>query len=121
LHGWTLWPVIHREDGVLIGSCGFWDGFPPDVEIGWRVLPEYWGQGLATEAATAVLGYGFETCAFDRVVAVAQPANRPSIRVMEKLGMRFEANFVHRGIEAVRYAKQNPARGVARPNSDEDH
>ncbi len=43
--GWTLWAVIHREDSELIGFCGFWDGFPPDVEIGWRLRPEYWGQG----------------------------------------------------------------------------
>ena len=42
--GWQLWPVIHRNDSKLIGLCGFSDGFPPDVEIGWRLLPEYMGQ-----------------------------------------------------------------------------
>jgi hypothetical protein len=40
--GWILWPVIHREDCALIGFCGFSDGFPPDVEIAWRLLQEYW-------------------------------------------------------------------------------
>jgi len=59
--GWILWPVIHRDDAVLIGFCGFSDEFPPDVEIGWRFLPDYWGKGLATEAAKAVMQYGFDT------------------------------------------------------------
>ena len=62
--GWILWPVIHRDDAVLIGFCGFSDEFPPDVEIGWRFLPDYWGKGLATEAAKAVMRYGFDTFGF---------------------------------------------------------
>jgi RimJ/RimL family protein N-acetyltransferase len=107
--GWLLWPVIHRADGVLIGFCGFGAGFLPHVEIGWRLLPDYWGRGLATEAAQAVLGYGFGRFGFDRVISVAQPANRPSIRVMEKIGMGFERSFIHQGIEVVCYAKDNPA------------
>jgi aminoglycoside 6'-N-acetyltransferase I len=106
--GWILWPVIHKDDGVLVGFCGFSDEFPPDVEIGWRFLPEYWGRGLATEAATAVLNYGFETFGFPRVISVPHHANRRSIRVIEKLGMVFERRFVHRGVEVVQYARTNP-------------
>jgi RimJ/RimL family protein N-acetyltransferase len=108
--GWILWPVIHREDAALIGFCGFSDGFPPDVEIGWRLLPEYWGRGLATEAARAVMQYGFDTFHFDRVISVAHPDNRRSLRVMEKLGMTFEKRFLHKGAEVVCYAKANPSR-----------
>jgi RimJ/RimL family protein N-acetyltransferase len=107
--GWILWPVIHRKDAELIGFCGFSDGFPPDVEIGWRFHPEYWGRGLATEAATAVMRYGFDTFGFDRLIAVPHHANRPSIRVAEKLGMTFEKRFVHNGVEVVCYAKDNPS------------
>ena|SRR5437773_2869231 len=110
--GWILWPLIHREDGVLIGFCGFSDGFPPDVEIGWRLLPDYWGRGLATEAATAVLRYSFDTWHFNRVISVAQPANRASLRVMDKLGMSFERSFFHRGVEVVCFAKENPSRVI---------
>jgi ribosomal-protein-alanine N-acetyltransferase len=106
--GWILWPVIHRADTKLIGFCGFSDGFPPDVEIGWRLLPEYWGQGLATEAATATLEYGFATWNFPRVIAVAQDLNRASIRVMEKIGMTFDGMFIHEDAEVVRYAVENP-------------
>jgi RimJ/RimL family protein N-acetyltransferase len=103
--GWILWPVIHREDAVLIGFCGF----PPDVEIGWRFLPEYQGRGLATEAATAVMRYGFDTFQFDRLISVTQPANHRSLRVIEKLGMTFEKRFIHKSAEVVCYAKANPS------------
>jgi RimJ/RimL family protein N-acetyltransferase len=108
--GWILWPVIHKEDAELIGFCGFADGFPPDVEIGWRLRPEYWGRGLATEVARAVMQYGFDRFRFDRLVAVTHPANRRSIRVMEKLGMEFEKMFLHKGAEAVCYVKSRPSR-----------
>jgi ribosomal-protein-alanine N-acetyltransferase len=107
--GWILWPVIHRDDAELIGFCGFADGFPPDVEIGWRLRTEYWGQGLASEAARAVLEYGWRRFGFGRVISVAQPANLASIRIMEKLGMSFEERFSHNGIEVVRYAIENPS------------
>jgi ketosteroid isomerase-like protein len=63
---------------------------------------------LATEAATALLDYGFRVFSFARVISVAQPANRASIRVMEKLGLHFDRNFVHNGIEVVSYAIDNP-------------
>ena len=105
LRGWVLWPVIYKQDSELIGFCGFNSTFAPDVEIGWWLLPEYWGRGLATEAARAVLEYGYRQFHFPRVISVAQPANVASIRIMQKLGMRFEKTFVHDGIEVVRYAK----------------
>lgn len=107
--GWILWAMIHREDSELIGFCGFWDGFPPDVEIGWRLLPEYWGFGFATEAARAVLDYGFQRWRFPHVIAVAHAENRSSIRVMEKLGMEFQRSFVHSDKPVVSYSKKNPA------------
>jgi len=106
--GWHLWAVIHRADSRLIGFCGFADYFLPDVEIGWRLLPEYWGRGLATEAARATLDYGFRTWNFPRVISVAQTPNRASIRVMEKLGMTYDGKFEHHGDECVRYVIENP-------------
>jgi RimJ/RimL family protein N-acetyltransferase len=106
--GWHLWPVIHRADAALIGFCGFSDGRPPDVEIGWRLLPDYWGQGLATEAAKATLDYGFRSWSFSPVIAVAQTPNRASIRVMEKIGMTFDGTMDDRGAEVVRYVARNP-------------
>ncbi len=106
--GWILWAVIHRDDAELIGFCGFSYGFAPDVEIGWRLLPDYWGHALATEAARATLDYGFRRWRFARVISVAQPENRASVRVMEKIGMIFDESFVHEGIPVVRYVAENP-------------
>lgn len=106
--GWILWPVIHREDAALIGFCGFWDGFAPDVEIGWRLVPDYWGRGIATEAASVVMEYGFRRWNFPRLISVAQIGNAASIRIMQKLGMQFDQSFIHEGYEVVRYMKSNP-------------
>ncbi len=80
------------EPGVVVGMVGFAPPtFLPELlpvhEIGWRFLPDHWGQGLATEAATAALSWAFETDLLDRVVACVQPANRRSGAVAAKLGM----------------------------------
>jgi ribosomal-protein-alanine N-acetyltransferase len=106
--GWILWPIIQTADAELIGFCGFNDGYAPDVEIGWWLRPDYWGKGLATEAARAVMDYGFRTFKFPRLISVTQPENRQSIRIMEKLGMEFNCQFIGDGIELVCYAKPNP-------------
>ncbi|MCE2571883.1 GNAT family N-acetyltransferase [Motilimonas eburnea] len=62
-------------------------------EIGWIIHPEFQGQGIAYEAASAALAYGFETLNLHRVVATAQPDNPASYRLMEKLGMIREGHF----------------------------
>ncbi len=88
----------------MIGFCGFdhlWGG--AEIEIGYWLAPEYWGKGLATEAAQAVMQYGKERLGLQQIVAVAQPANRASIRVMEKLGMTCAKRVCHEGIEHVLY------------------
>lgn len=74
--------------------------FVPAVEIGWRLLPEYWGRGYATEAAGACLAFGFETLGLQEVVAFTTPANRRSRRVMERVGMRHDPadDFDHPGL-----------------------
>jgi [ribosomal protein S5]-alanine N-acetyltransferase len=106
--GWVLWPLVFKGDGNFIGFAGFNSAFAPEVEIGWWLSPDYWGQGLATEAGRALLDYGFATFKFPRVISVAQPGNVASINVMKKLGMSFDRRFVHEGIKVVSYAKQNP-------------
>jgi RimJ/RimL family protein N-acetyltransferase len=84
--------VVERE-GAFAGVVGLsvpsWEAwFTPCVEMLWRLSPEVWGQGFATEAAGAVLTMAFETLRLPEVVAFTIPANVPSIRVMEKIGMR---------------------------------
>ena len=61
--------------------------FTPCVEIGWRLSPEHWGRGYATEAARAALVFGFETLQLDEIVSFTVPENLRSRRVMEKIGM----------------------------------
>ena len=60
------------------------------MEIGWRLDAAYWNRGLATEGARAVLRYGFEELGLHEIVSFTVPANLPSRRVMEKLGMRHD-------------------------------
>lgn len=107
--GFCQWPLIHKASSALIGFCGFvpaGDG----AEIGWRLAKESWGKGLATEAASAVLKHGFETLGFHRIVATVQSANRASIRVVEKLGMKLEATFLRDGREVLLFAIANDRR-----------
>jgi RimJ/RimL family protein N-acetyltransferase len=91
--GWDLWALERRDDGRFIGALGltvatFPAPFTPCVEIAWRLAREQWGQGLATEAAAAVLRFGFETLALTEVLAFTVPENLRSRALMERLGMR---------------------------------
>lgn len=87
---YARWAV--ERDGALLGFCGL--GRHPiaadDVEVGWRLASAVWGQGLATEAATAVRDLAFGTYGLPRLVAVIHPDNVASIRVAEKVGLAYE-------------------------------
>jgi RimJ/RimL family protein N-acetyltransferase len=75
--------------------------FPEDtIEIGWRLAPEYWGKGYATEAAEAWLAFGFETLGLDEIVSFAVAGNRRSTAVMERIGMKADpaSDFDHPAI-----------------------
>ena len=84
--------VEEKSTHTFIGYVGlmiptFEAPFMPAVEIGWRLSPDVWGNGYATEAAKAVLGYGFDALKFKEIVSFTVPHNQRSIRVMEKIGM----------------------------------
>lgn len=86
--------IIRLEEQDLIGHMIFHPWFAPRTyEIGWVLHKAYHGRGYVTEAAIALLRYGFESLQLHRVIATCQPENIPSYRVMEKLGMRREAFF----------------------------
>lgn len=94
-HGFGVWALEARESGALVGYTGlqwvsFDAGFSPAVEILWRLAPDCWGRGYATEAARAVLRSGFENLALDRVVSFTVPANGSSRAVMDRIGMTRE-------------------------------
>ena len=88
-YGW--WAVEVRATGEFIGFSGLDqvdDGMVfSGVEIGWRLARSAWGQGYATEAALAVLAYGFDTLEFPEILAVTTAANLRSQAVMRRIGM----------------------------------
>lgn len=78
---------------VSIGICGLLKRESlQDVDIGFAFLPQFWKQGYAFESASAVMTYGREVLGLGRIVAITDPANHGSIRVLEKLGLAFERN-----------------------------
>jgi RimJ/RimL family protein N-acetyltransferase len=77
------------------------DGAP--LEIGWRLVPEHNGKGYATEAAQAIVDYAAEKVGATYLVAVADPANIPSQRVMQRLGMTYKAIEQHYDVPCVVY------------------
>lgn len=88
-HGLGPWALIDKTGGELIGFCGLGPesvGEVEEVNLGYRLASRYWGRGLASEAVTAVLDYGFRSQPVTSVVAVIEPENRASVRVAEKAG-----------------------------------
>ena len=86
--------VLLKAADMLIGHMVFHPWFAPQTyEIGWVFNRTYHGHGYATEAAGALLQYGFAGLHLHRIIATCQPQNVASYRVMEKLGMRREAHF----------------------------
>lgn len=85
--------AVVEKGGAFIGYVGlsvptFESSFTPCVEIGWRLSPSSWGRGLATEAARAVLEWGFSHHHLDEIVSFTTVRNARSRRVMDKIGMR---------------------------------
>jgi RimJ/RimL family protein N-acetyltransferase len=100
-HGFGLWAVQPRAGGdACIGFAGlaipsFLPAVLPAVEVGWRLAAEWWGRGLATEAARASVRFGFEALGLETIVSIIDPANARSLRVAEKLGMRAGPDRLH--------------------------
>jgi RimJ/RimL family protein N-acetyltransferase len=90
--GYGMIAVERIEDGAFLGTCGLsiepW--YPDDLEIGWRLAREYWGQGYASEAAIAWLDYAFSILQAPRVISITDVPNARSISVMKKIGLRFD-------------------------------
>jgi ribosomal-protein-alanine N-acetyltransferase len=87
--------VVLRAEGRLIGTCGI-RMEAADIrkaDLGYEVAPLYWGQGYATEAARAMLGFGFEKLGLHRIWASCLAENVASVQVLEKLGMRCEGRL----------------------------
>ena len=100
-NGWGFWAVEEKFSGAFIGCLGLHEPtddlpFTPCVEIGWRLLKEYWGKGYATEAGKEVVGFAFEVLKLDEIVSFTATINHRSESVMKRLGMKKkDANFEH--------------------------
>ncbi|HEX6899879.1 MAG TPA: GNAT family N-acetyltransferase [Thermoanaerobaculia bacterium] len=121
--GFGLWAVEVRGGASFAGFVGlsvprFEAHFTLCVEIGWRLGAEHWGHGYATEGAGAALAFGFESLGLAEIVSFTVPANLPSRRVMEKIGMThdpaedFDHPFLPEGHPLRRHVLYRIARGA---------
>lgn len=89
-YGMGRWAVIVKETGEFIGWCGIRPNENvEEIDLGYRYFQNSWGKGYATEAALATLKYGFEVLNIPRIIGQAVEENIASIRVLEKVGMKF--------------------------------
>ena len=122
-NGFCFWVVERRSDGALLGFCGLKVGNTPpiegEIEIGWRLREDAWGQGYAREAAEATLDWAWRNLDCARVVAITAAGNKRSWGLMERLGMRrlHELDFEHPDVPIGNKAKPHITYAIARPGS----
>jgi RimJ/RimL family protein N-acetyltransferase len=103
--GWGPWAVELKRSGTFVGLVGLLAPsrelpFSPCVEVLWRLAPEHWGKGLASEAARAACEFGFRSLQLPEVVSFTAVGNRRSRGVMERLGMQLSGTFEHPALPA---------------------
>ena len=101
---WGLWAVELKQGGDFIGFTGLnaqpsQFSFSPCTEIAWRIQQKYWGQGFATEAATACLNFAFDSLKLNQVVAFTAVQNTRSQALMQRLGVQFKDHFNHPALD----------------------
>jgi RimJ/RimL family protein N-acetyltransferase len=105
--GHGLWAMLLKQSGELIGDCGCTlqevEG-KNEVEVGYHVRRDLWGNGYATEAALACMEYAFAKLGAERVISIIRPENVPSRRVAEKNGLVCDKIVFWRGYEHCIYA-----------------
>ncbi len=120
--GYGFWAVELRANGALAGFVGLAPvpadiPFAPAVEVGWRLGRAYWGKGLAHEGAQAALAYGFGTLGLEEIVAYTAATNERSRRLMERLGMSYDAaaDFDHPRVDPGSALSRHVVYRIARP------
>jgi ribosomal-protein-alanine N-acetyltransferase len=107
-----LWATLHKPSGHFIGRCGLlpWtiEG-QHEVEVAYMLAKDYWGQGLATEAARGIAQYAFERLGLTRLICLIDADNQASRRVAERIGMRLEREVDDGKGPALMYAMSKPA------------
>jgi len=122
-NGFCFWIVERRSDSALLGFCGLKVGntspIDGEIEIGWRLREDAWGQGYAREAAMATLDWAWRNLSCDRVVAITAAANTRSWGLMERLGMRrlHDMDFEHPDVPIGNKARAHITYAIDRPAS----
>ena len=99
--GFGRWAVVHKPENRVIGFNGLkYLEDLDEVDLGYRFLPEYWGKGIAAESSRAVLEYGFQDLAMEKIIALVLPENLRSIRLLRKLGMQRQGEKICFGLSA---------------------
>ena len=105
-YGYGLWVFRDKADGRFVGRAGLYNthvGGNDEVELAYALVAEYWNRGLATEMARAILRVAFEQLQMGDMVCFTLTTNRPSRRVMEKVGFEYERDAIHAGLPHVLY------------------
>ena len=109
--GHGLWAMVVKESGEMIGDCGLTvqnvDAMN-EIEIGYHVRRDLWGQGLATEAARACRDFGFARLPVERLISLIRPENLPSRRVAEKNGMTVWKEVMRMNLRHLVYVIRRP-------------
>jgi RimJ/RimL family protein N-acetyltransferase len=103
-YGYGRWTVIHSQTLEYLGWCGLnYNEDNKETDLGFRFMKKWWGKGYATEAAKECLSFGFNQLGLKKIIGRALIENNASIRVLTKLGMKFEKEFEAHGSIAQQY------------------
>jgi len=89
-HGYGRHAMVYKETNEVIGFTGL--KYMPELDktdLGYRMFPEYWGKGIATESCKPMLSYGFEILNLDEIIGIAMPNNQASCNILKKVGMDY--------------------------------
>jgi [ribosomal protein S5]-alanine N-acetyltransferase len=105
-NGYGRWTVLEEISSEYVGWCGLnFIKESGETDLGFRFKRNAWGKGIATEAATACINYGFNELKLSKIIGRAMKENRASIRVLEKTGMQFEKEFDAHGGKCIQLCK----------------
>ena len=105
-HGFGLWMFHDKSENRFVGRGGLRHVYVAghyEVELSYALVPEFWGQGFATEMAAAIVDIGFEQLGLKEIVSFTLPSNRASLQVMEKVGFHYERDIIHADLPHVLY------------------
>jgi len=102
-HGFGRWAVVRKEDDQFIGWCGLKFNEDEEIDLGLRFFKKEWGRGYATEAAKATIRYAIDELGMNSFIGRAAKDNEASVKVLEKLGFKFQEKRMCHGIEDAHY------------------